>query len=101
VLGGISLGGVPLRFEGGEIEQQEAEREQFPFGIFADKTHSDLADGCGGGVRGVAEFHRQEGDIIAELRAADLHFGGDGGSLAAEDGTPRGVRGKPWVCRAR
>src|SRR5882672_12327308 len=90
---GVGVGGVPLRFEGGQIEQQQAKREQFPFGVLADKTHSDLADGCGGGVRGVAEFHRQEDDIVAKLGAADLHFSGDGGSLATEDGTTGGVRG--------
>ncbi len=92
-LGGVGLGGVPLGFERGEIEQQQAKREQLPFGVFADKPHCDLADGCGGSIRRVAEFHRQEGDIVTKLDAADLHFGGDGGSLASKDGTPRGISG--------
>jgi len=101
VLGGIKSRRRPIRSREGRIEQQEAEREQFSIRhLRGQEPISDLADGCGGGVRGCRRsFHRQEGDIIAELRAAICISVVTAGVWQRRMGPPRGVRGSRGVCR--
>src|SRR5262245_61649427 len=56
-------GPIPLDFERGKIEEEHADREDFPGGFFADKTHQDVmwfAAHRRFGVGGVANVDRQK-----------------------------------------
>ena len=42
-------------------------------------------------VRGIAQLHRKKHNIVSEIGATDLHFGGDVRSLTAKNGAPGGI----------
>jgi len=75
-----------------EGQQQQAKRKQLP--LPSSRTKPMVT--CERLRRQrpcTAQFHRQERNVVTEFRAAYLHFGGDFGSGAADDGRPEDCRG--------
>src|SRR5581483_7057412 len=87
------FGGVPFNFEGGQIQEHEAEGKQLPLPAFADESHLDV-HGRAGGVGGIPQVNGNEREIVLLVGAAELDFSGTDGRLTRDDRTSAWVHGR-------
>src|SRR5579862_1502669 len=90
-------GAVPLDLEGGEIEEEHADGEDLPGGIFADQAHENVVRIAAlwiAGIGDVANVDGQEGEVVAQVCAAELEFGGAVRSHATHGRTARRAGGE-------
>src|SRR5581483_2751525 len=88
---GLCLSLIPFGFERWQIEKEKADGENFPFAVFANHAHENVAGVGGVRVGGFAEIKREKGEAIAKIGAANLEFDGAVRSFATDDGPAGGV----------